>query len=107
MEFTRIPRPLSSLAQVRAYARTAAFDAPYAPMPTAPLSPELELVRITEAPWLRSGRAFCTVRTVPLTLMSKSLSWTSSVSSSTVASSLTPALATTTSRPCPRAATCP
>jgi hypothetical protein len=70
MVLTRIERPASSVAQVRARLRIAALVAPYTLRPGAPRRAALEESRITEAPSGRSGSAFWTVKTVPLTLTS-------------------------------------
>ena len=56
-----------------------------------------EPFRIIEPPSFSSGKAFCTVNRVPLTLMPKSLSKCSSVIFPRGANSATPALAKTTS----------
>lgn len=68
---TRIPRPLSSLAQVRAKDRIAALEAAYVPKAATPSSARTEEFRITDAPSFSSGSAFCTVNDVPRTLTPK------------------------------------
>ena len=75
----RMSRPLSSTIQVRANERTAAFDAPYTERDGKPFIVAIEPVRITEAPFLSNGSAFCTVNRSPRTFVLNVLSKCSSV----------------------------
>lgn len=81
------------------------MEAAYRLNASAPLSAAVEALRITEAPSLSSGSAFCTVKSVPRTLTPKISSNRSSVISSSGTSEAVAALAKTTSSPRPRART--
>ncbi len=69
--FTRILRALRSVVHVRAKDRSAALVALYTLRPANPFEPTTDEVRMIDAPSGMSGRAFCTVKSVPFTLMSK------------------------------------
>jgi hypothetical protein len=71
---TRIWRACKSTVQVRANDRTAAFVALYTLKEALPLLEAIEAVRIIELPSNKSGSAFCTVKSSPLTLMPNILS---------------------------------
>ena len=71
---TRMARGASSTAQERAKLRIAALVAAYTLMPARPLMPTTEDSKTIDAPSCRSGSAFCTVNTKPLTLASKVVS---------------------------------
>lgn len=58
MVFTRTRRSFRSRIQLRAKARTAAFDAEYTLKAAVPALPAVEPVRITDAPSASSGSAF-------------------------------------------------
>ena len=64
-------RGASSWLQERAKLRIAALLALYKLNVGAPVLPAVEPVRITDAPSRSSGSAFCTVNSVPLTLVAK------------------------------------
>ena len=72
--FERIPRSFNSTVQAHTKLRIAALVAPYTQNPGVPLMLPTEPVRMIEAPSFNSGSAFCTVKSVPFTLVSKSLS---------------------------------
>ena len=71
MAFTLIPRGANSAAHTRTNCRSAAFDAEYTPNPGVPRCADVEPVTTMVAPDLSSGSDFCTVKTVPLTLIPK------------------------------------
>ena len=76
---TRILRCFRSRVQHRAKERMAAFEALYTLKASVPFTEVVEAVRMIEPPSMRSGRAFCTVKSVPLTLVLNVLSKCSSV----------------------------
>ena len=55
---TRMPRPASSAAVVRAKERSAALVAEYALVPAVPVWPATLVLRMIEAPSFKNGRAF-------------------------------------------------
>jgi hypothetical protein len=81
---TLMSRPLRSTIQLRANARTAAFDALYTDKEGKPLIEAIEPVRITEEPLVNNGSAFCTVNSSPRRFGLNVLSKCSSVISSNV-----------------------
>src|SRR5712692_1379681 len=68
--FTRMPRPTSSPAAVRARERSAALVAAYALVPGEPLRSTTLVFKIIEAPSFRKGSAFWMVKYAPLILVS-------------------------------------
>src|SRR2546425_5264459 len=95
--FTRMPRPTSSAAAVRAKERSAALVAEYALAPTLPLLSTTLVLRMIEAPSFRNGSAFCMVKYAPLMLMSNCSSYTLSDVSASGANFATPAFTNNTS----------
>src|SRR5437773_801809 len=95
---TRILRALRSTVQLRANDRTAALVALYTLKPSRPLEPAIDAFRMIDPPSRRSGSAFCTVKSRPLTLLLNVVSKCSSVIAPSGASAPPPALAKTTSR---------
>jgi hypothetical protein len=69
--FTRMRRLFKSVVHVRANERTAAFVALYTLFMGSPLLPTMDPFRMMEAPSGRRGSAFCTVKSIPFTLMLK------------------------------------
>ena len=69
--FARMRRSFSSTVQVRANERIAALVAEATPKFGVPLEPAAAPVRMMEAPSFRSGSAFWTVKSSPLTFVSK------------------------------------
>src|SRR5258708_6917071 len=102
MALTRIWRACRSRVQLRAKERTAALVALYTLLSGSGLIELVEAVRMIDPPSCKSGSAFCTVKSNPLTLMLNVLSKRASEMSPNEANSLsTPALAKTISRrPC-------
>src|SRR6202040_993229 len=92
-----IRRSFRSVVQVRTNERMAALLAAYTPKAAVPLTLATEPLRMIEPPSFSSGKAFCTVNSVPLTLMLNSLSKCSSVTVLKGTNSPTPALAKTIS----------
>src|SRR6202040_2716016 len=74
-----IRRSFRSVVQVRTKEGMAALLAAYTPNPAVPLTLATEPLRMIEPPSFSSGKAFCTVKSVPLTLTLNSLSKCSSV----------------------------
>jgi hypothetical protein len=77
--FERIRRSFRSVVQVRTKDRIAALLAAYTPKAAVPLTLATEPLRMIEPPSFSSGKAFWTVKSVPLTLMLNILSKCSSV----------------------------
>src|SRR5258707_8736905 len=98
----RIRRSFRSVVQVRTKERMAALLAAYTPKAAVPFTLATEPLRMIEPPSFSRGKAFCTVNSVPLTLMLNSLSKCSSVTAPKGANSPTPALAKTTRYPLDR-----
>ena len=93
MALTRILRSLRSVVKLRAKERTAALDALYTLNAGGPVCEAIDAFRMMELPSLRSGSAFCTVKSRPLTLALNILSTCSSVIAPSGANSPVPALA--------------
>src|SRR5207253_3639314 len=90
---TRILRSLRSVVRVRANDRSAALVALYTLTAGFPFDPTMDEVKMIEAPSRRSGSAFCTVKSAPLTLAPNVRSKSSSVMSPSGAASAMPAFA--------------
>lgn len=95
--FTRIARAFRSSAHERARLRTAALLALYTLKFAVPFTAAVEPVRMMEAPWVNSGKAFWTVNSTPRTLVAKMRSKCSSVMAPSGIISPPPALAKSTS----------
>src|SRR5207244_13380576 len=86
-------RLLESGVHVRTKERMAALLAAYTQKAAVPLTLATDQLRMIEPPSFSSGKVFCTVNSVPLTLMLNSLSKCSSVTAPKGTNSPTPALA--------------
>src|SRR6266567_3294855 len=95
--FTRMPRPASSAAAVRAKERSAAFVAEYALVPAVPFLSATLVFKMIDAPSLSNGSAFWIVKYAPLTLMSNCSSYRLSGVSASGANFATPAFTNSTS----------
>jgi hypothetical protein len=71
---TRMFWHLRSAAQVLANDRSAAFVAAYTPNAGIPFTDTIDPLSTIEPPAVMSGRAFCTMNSVPFTLIPKYLS---------------------------------
>src|SRR6266487_1450118 len=95
--FTRMPRPASSAAAVRAKERSAAFVAEYALVPAVPFLSATLVFKMIDAPSLSNGSAFWIVKYAPLMLMSNCSSYRLSGVSASGANFATPAFTNSTS----------
>src|SRR6266849_5138184 len=94
---TRMPRPASSTAAVRAKERSAAFVAEYALAPAVPFRSATLVFKMIDAPSFSSGRTFWIVKYAPLILISNCSSYVLSDVSASGANFATPAFTNKTS----------